>query len=55
MNLSIARQAVRIWKRHDMATKEQTRALQRGYIKARLRLGDRWLLAVPVQKKVSAS
>lgn len=55
MNLSIARQAVRAWPRHELATKQQTRALQRGYIKARLRLGDRWLLAIPVPKKQSGS
>ncbi len=48
---SVARQAVRAWPRHDLATRQQINALRRGYIKAREILGDRWLLAVPVPKK----
>jgi len=48
MNLQIARQAVKAWPRHSLATREQINALRRGYIKARIILGDRWLLAVPV-------
>jgi len=53
--ITIARQAIRAWPRHSLATKQQTRALQRGYIKGRITLGDRWLLSVPVQKKSVAS
>lgn len=51
MTYQIARQAVKAWPRHDLATKAQIAALRRGYIKARVILGDRWLLAVPVQRK----
>lgn len=50
---SVARQAVKAWPRHDLATKEQIRALRAGYIKSRGWLGDRWLLAVPVQRRAS--
>lgn len=51
----IARQAVRAWPRHELANQQQIVALRRGYIKARLILGDRWLLAVPVPRKELAS
>ena len=47
----LARAAVRAWPRHDLATRQQTNALRRGYIKARIVLGDRWLLAVPVKRR----
>lgn len=52
---SLARQAVRAWPRHPLATRQQINALRRGYIRARIILGDRWLLAVPVSKKGAAS
>lgn len=48
---ALARQAIRAWPRHDLATRQQVRALRIGYIKARRMLGDRYLLAVPVQRK----
>ena len=47
----LARQAIRAWPRHDLATRQQVRSLRVGYIKARRQLGDRYLLAVPVQRK----
>jgi hypothetical protein len=50
----LARQAVRAWPRHDLATRQQINTLRRGYIKAREVLGDRWLLAVPVPRKVQS-
>ena len=50
--VQLARQAVRAWPRHDLATRQQINTLRRGYIRARVILGERWLLAVPVQKKV---
>lgn len=50
---SIARQAVKAWPRHPLASRQQVNALRKGYIKARKMLGDRWLLAVPVARKSS--
>ena len=49
--IPLAREAVKAWPRHDLATKQQTRALRRGYIKARLWLGDKWLLAKPIERR----
>ena len=50
-NYQIARDAVRAWPRHGLATQQQILTLRRNYIKARIWLGDRWLLSVPVDKK----
>lgn len=47
----LARQAIRAYPRHNFATKQQLRSLRVGDIKARRQLGDRYLLAVPVQRK----
>lgn len=49
--MNLARQAVRAWPRHDLATRQQVNALRRGYIRARQILGERYLLAVPVPRK----
>ena len=49
--MNLAREAVKAWPRHPLATRQQTNALRRGYIKARVWLGDKWLLAVPVKRK----
>ena len=49
--MNLARQAVRAWPRHELATRQQVNALRRGYIKARVILGDRWLLASSVPRK----
>lgn len=49
--MNLAREAVRVWPRHDLATRKQINTLRRGYIKARIILGDRWLLAKPVERK----
>ena len=43
--LAIARDAVRAWPRTPWASRATTNALRRGYIPARLQLGDRYLLA----------
>jgi hypothetical protein len=51
MVMNLARQSVKAWPRHPLATRQQTNALRRGYIKARMWLGDKWLLAVPVKRK----
>jgi hypothetical protein len=53
MTYQLARDAVRAWPRHPLATRQQINVIRRGYIKARVTLGDRWLLAVPVQRKAS--
>ena len=53
--MNLARQAVRAWPRHDLATRQQINALRRGYIKARQILGDRWLLSTPVPRKQAGS
>lgn len=49
--MNLARQAVRAWPHHSLATRRQTNALRRGYIRARIVLGDRYLLAVSVPRK----
>ena len=51
MTLSLARQAVKAWPRHHLATRQQINALRRGYIRARIMLGDKWLLAKPLERK----
>ena len=51
-NYQIARDAVRAWPHHHLASTQQILTLRRNYIKARIWLGDRWLLAVPVARKV---
>lgn len=43
--ITLARDAIRAWPRHPLATRQQTTALRRGYIRARLLLGDRYLLS----------
>ena len=53
--MNLARQAVRAWPRHDLATRQQINALRRGYIKARQILGDKWLLSTPVPRKQAGS
>jgi len=51
--MNLLREAIKAWPRHELATKQQLKTLRVGYIKARQILGDRYLLAVPVQKKDS--
>lgn len=48
---TLARQAIRAWPQHELATKRQIKVLRTGYIKARRILGDKYLLAVPIAKK----
>ena len=49
--MNLLREAIKAWPRHELANKKQTKTLRLGYIKAREWLGDKYLLAVPVQKK----
>jgi hypothetical protein len=49
--MNLLREAIKAWPRHDLANKQQTKTLRRGYIKAREWLGDKWLLAKPMPKK----
>lgn len=51
--MNLLREAIKAWPRHELASKQQLKTLRVGYIKARQILGDRYLLAVPVQKKDS--
>jgi hypothetical protein len=53
--MNLARQSVKAWPRHPLATRQQTNALRRGYIKARVWLGDKWLLAVPVKRRIETA
>lgn len=43
--LAIARDAVRAWPRTPWSSRATTNALRRGYIRASLQLGDRYLFA----------
>ena len=47
----IAREAVKAWRHHPLATRQQINSLRRGYIKARMWLGEKWLLANSVPRK----
>jgi hypothetical protein len=49
--MNLAREEIKAWPRHELASKQQLKTLRLGYIKARQILGDRYLLAVPVPKK----
>jgi len=51
MNLTLLRAAVRAFPRSELVPLAITRANRRNYIQARQRLGDRWLLAKPVQRR----
>jgi len=53
--MNIARQAVKAWPRHDLASRQQINALRRGYIRARQVLGDKWLLSASVPRKQTGS
>jgi len=48
--IQLARRAVRLYN-CDMVPKRVNRHNQRSYIAAVLRLGDRWLLAVPIKRE----
>lgn len=49
--MNLLREAIKAWPRHDLASKQQTKTLRLGYIKARRILGDRYLLAIPLLRK----
>ena len=52
MTYSLLRESIKVWPRNEIATRQQINTLRRGWIKARLWLGDKWLLAKPVERKV---
>lgn len=51
-DISLLRQAVRIW-RSEYATKEINRRNQVAWLRAVEKLGDKWLLARPVNKETA--
>lgn len=50
-DITLARQAIRAYPRTEYTDREAVRHLRRCYIKARMMLGDRWLLANQVPRK----
>ena len=48
---NLARQAVRLYPRTNYTDRKAVNVLRRGWIAKIQYLGDRWLLAVPVQRK----
>ena len=51
MNIPLARAAIRAYPRTPWSDRRALNAHRRRYIAARLSLGDRWLLAKPVQRR----
>jgi hypothetical protein len=51
MDMQLARAAVRAYPRTDWSDRRAVNAHRRRYIAARESLGDRWLLAKPVQRR----
>ncbi len=49
--MNLLRASIKAWPRHELASKQQTKTLRLGYIKARGWLGNKWLLAKPIPKK----
>lgn len=49
---SLARQAVRLYPRTDYTERRAVNTLRRGWIRQIQYLGPRWLLAVPVERRV---
>lgn len=47
----IIKDAVKAWPKHEMATRKQTKTLRKGYVKARIWLGDKYLLAKPIERR----
>lgn len=50
--MKLARAAIKAWPKHELASRQQLSTLRRGYIKARQWLGDKYLLAKPIEKVV---
>ncbi len=48
---SLARQAVRLYPRTEYTDRKAVNTLRRGWIKQIVYLGDKWLLATPIQRK----
>lgn len=51
MDMQLARASVRAYPRTDWSDRRAVNAHRRRYIAARESLGDRWLLAKPVQRR----
>ena len=51
MNTQLARQAVKLYPRTQYTERKAVNTLRRGWIEKIIYLGDRWLLAKPVQRK----
>ena len=51
MNMQLARRAVRLYS-YDLAPLHINKANRRAWLRSVLMLGDRWLLAKPVQKEI---
>ena len=51
MNIPLARAAIRAFPRTPWSNRRALNAHRRRYIAARESLGDRWLLAKPVQRR----
>lgn len=51
--LSLARQAIRIYPRHQFADRKAVNVLRRGWIRQIIFLGDKWLLAKSVERKTN--
>ena len=52
MTTKLARQAVRLYPRTPYTDRRAVNVLRRGWIRQIQYLGDRWLLAVPVDRRV---
>lgn len=51
MSTAIARQAIKAYPRTEYTDRDNVRHLRRCYIKARMMLGNRWILADKVPRK----
>ena len=49
--IALARQAVRLYPRTAYTDRRSVNTLRRGWIRQIVYLGDKWLLAVPLQRK----
>jgi hypothetical protein len=49
--IALARQAVRLYPRTAYTDRRAVNTLRRGWIRQIVYLGDKWLLAVPIQRK----
>jgi hypothetical protein len=52
---ALARQAIRLYPRTAYTDRRAVNTLRRGWIRQIVYLGDKWLLAVPIQRKQQPS